>query len=146
MSRNERKFAEAANTETVTIQQANYKACMEWDNKDDQAYRLILLWVNPSVAAVATSTTTANAAWLALHTAFSQTGPSAIFTKFKNVISQKISVANPMINVVAMNENFQHLMAATVVIPEIVQAMILLNAMPKEYDRVTQTMLQTQEQ
>jgi len=37
-------------------------------------------------------------------------------------------------------------MAARVVIPEIVQAMILLNAMPKEYDRVAQTMLQTQEQ
>jgi len=37
-------------------------------------------------------------------------------------------------------------MAAKVVIPEIVQAMILLNAMPKEYDGVAQTMLQTQEQ
>jgi len=45
-----------------------------------------------------------------------------------------------------MNENFQHLTAAQVVIPEIVQAMILLNAMPKEYDRVTQTTLQTMEQ
>jgi len=37
-------------------------------------------------------------------------------------------------------------MVAKVVIPEIVQVMILLNTMPKEYDRVTQTMLQTQEQ
>ena len=46
----------------------------------------------------------------------------------------------------AMNENFQCLMAATVIIPEIVQAIILLNAIPKEYDGVTQTMLQTQEQ
>jgi len=37
-------------------------------------------------------------------------------------------------------------MATQVIIPEIMQAMILLNAMCKEYDRVTQTMLQTTEQ
>ena len=45
-----------------------------------------------------------------------------------------------------MNESFQHLTAAAIVIPEVVQAMILLNAMPKEYDRVTQTTLQMTEQ
>jgi len=45
-----------------------------------------------------------------------------------------------------MYESFQHLMATTIVIPEVVQAMILLNAMPKEYDRVAQTTLQTTEQ
>jgi len=120
MSSNERKFPEVATTEMVAVQQANYKAQMEWDNKDDQAYRSILLWVNPSVAAVTTSTTTANAAWRALHTAFGQMGPLAIFTEFKSAISQKISAANPMINIMAMNKNFQHLMAATVIIPEIV--------------------------
>jgi len=119
---------------------------MEWDNKDDQAYGSILLWVNPSVAAVATSATTANAAWLALYATFSQKGPLAIFTEFKSAISQKISMANPAIDIMVMNENFQCLMAARVVIPEIVQAMILLNAIPKQYDGVTQTMLQTQEQ
>ena len=37
-------------------------------------------------------------------------------------------------------------MAAQVIIPEIVQAMILLNAMPKEYNRVAQTTLQRTEQ
>ena len=45
-----------------------------------------------------------------------------------------------------MNENFQCLMAAQVIIPEIMQAMILLNAMPKEYSGVTQITLQTIEQ
>jgi len=119
---------------------------MEWDNRDDQAYGSILLWVNPSVAAIATSATTANATWQALHTTFGQTGLSAIFTKFKSAISQKISAENPVIDIMAMNENFQHLMAAIVIIPEIKQAMILLNAISKEYNRVTQTMLQTQEQ
>jgi len=32
-----------ATTEMVAVQQANYKAQMEWDNKDDQAYRSIIL-------------------------------------------------------------------------------------------------------
>ena len=125
---------------------SNYKACMEWDNKDDQAYSTILLQVNPSVAVVANSSATANAIWLALHAAFGQTSPLAIFTNFKNAISKKISTANPAIDIMEMNESFQHLTAATIIIPEVVQAMILLNVMPKEYDRVAQTMLQTTEQ
>jgi len=142
MSSNERKLPEVATTEMVAVQQANYKVWMEWDNKDDQAYGSILLQVNPSVAAV----TTANPIWWALQTTFGQTGPLAIFTEFKSVISQKISVANPTIDIMVMNKNFWCLTAAQVAIPEIVQAMILLNAIPKEYNEVAQTMLQTQEQ
>jgi len=79
---------------------------MEWDNKDDQAYSTILLQVNPSVAVVANSSATANAIWLALHAAFGQTSPLAIFTNFKNAISQKISAANPAIDIMVMNKNF----------------------------------------
>jgi len=45
-----------------------------------------------------------------------------------------------------MYESFQRLTATMIIIPEIVQAMILLNAMLKEYDRVAQTTLQTMEQ
>jgi len=55
-------------------------------------------------------------------------------------------MANPTIDIMVMNKNFQHLTSARVVIPEIMQVMILLNTIPKEYDGVTQTMLQTQEQ
>jgi len=43
---NENKFPQAADTKSVTIRQASYKAWMEWDNKDDQAYGSILLCVN----------------------------------------------------------------------------------------------------
>jgi len=55
-------------------------------------------------------------------------------------------MASPILDIMAMNKNFQHLMATQIVIPEIVQAMILLNTMPKEYNRVAQTMLQATEQ
>jgi len=97
------------------------------------------------VAVVANSSLTAKAVWEALHAAFGTTGPSAIFANFKNAIS-KISVANPAIDIMEMYKSFQCLMAATIVIPEVVQAMILLNTMPKEYNGVTQTTLQTTEQ
>jgi len=98
------------------------------------------------VAVLAATSATAMAAWVALKAVFGQTGPSAIFTEFKNTISLKISAANPTLDIMVMNENFQCLMAAQVPIPGIMQAMILLNTMPKEYDGITQTMLQTQEQ
>ena len=55
-------------------------------------------------------------------------------------------MASPALDIMVMNENFQHLTAAQIIIPEIVQAMILLNAMPKEYNGVAQAMLQTTEQ
>jgi len=54
-SGNEWKFPEADASASVTTHEANYKSQMEWDNKDDQAYRLILLSVNPSVAVVTSS-------------------------------------------------------------------------------------------
>jgi len=98
------------------------------------------------VAAVANSALTAKAVWEVLHAAFGTTSPLAIFTKFKSVISKKISMANPALDIMEMNENFQCLMAATIIIPEVVQAMILLNVIPKEYNRVAQTTLQTMEQ
>jgi len=98
------------------------------------------------VAAVANSALTAKAVWEALHAAFGTTSPLAIFSEFKSAISKKISTTNPTLNIMEMNENFQCLMAATIVIPEVMQAMILFNVMPKEYDGVAQTTLQTTEQ
>jgi len=119
---------------------------MDWDNKDNQAYGTILLHINPSVAVLANSALTAKAIWEALHAAFSTTGPLAIFTNFKNAISKKISMASPALDIMEMNKSFQHLMAATIIIPEVTQAMILLNTMPKKYNGVAQTTLQTTEQ
>ena len=63
MSGNEWKFPEADTNASVTIHKANYKSQMEWDNKDDKTYGMILLHVNPSVAIVANSAATANAVW-----------------------------------------------------------------------------------
>jgi len=119
-NRNEKKFNELNPSTTVAACEANYKQCMDWNNKDDQAYGMILLRVNPSVAAIANSTLTAKAVWEALHAAFSTTGPSAIFADFKNAISKKISTANPALDIMEMNENFQHLMATTITISEVV--------------------------
>jgi len=135
---NEKKFPQVPNMESTTIKQANMKARMEWDNKDNQVYGSIILHVNLSVAVLAASSATEMAAWVALRAAFRQTSPSAIFAEFKNAISQKISTANPTLDIMVMNENFQCLTAASVPIPDIVQAMILLNAMPKEYDGIAQ--------
>jgi len=143
---NKKKFNELDPSTSSAACKANYKQHMDWDNKDDQAYGMILLRVNPSVAVLVNSALTAKAVWEVLHAAFSTSGPSAIFTNFKNTISKKISMASPTLDIMEMNKNFQCLMAAAIVIPEIMQAMILLNVMPKKYDEVTQTTLQTMEQ
>ena len=52
-SGNEKKFPQVADSESTTTKQANYRAYIEWDNKDDQAYGSILLQVNPSVVVLA---------------------------------------------------------------------------------------------
>jgi len=56
---NEKKFPELDPSASSAAREANYKQCMDWDNKDDQAYGTILLRVNPSVAVVANSSLTA---------------------------------------------------------------------------------------
>jgi len=96
------KFQELDPSATAAACEANYKQHMDWDNKDNQAYGMILLWVNPLVAVVANSSLTAKAIWEALHAAFGTTGPSAIFANFKNAISKKISAANPAIDIMEM--------------------------------------------
>jgi len=40
---NEKKFPAALDTELITVRQTSYKTHMEWDNKNDQAYGLILI-------------------------------------------------------------------------------------------------------
>jgi len=143
---NEKKFPELDPSASSAARKANYKQCMDWDNKNNQAYGTILLHVNPLVAVITNSSLTAKAVWEALHAAFSTTGPSAIFANFKNAISKRISSASSALDIMEMYKSFQCLMAATIIIPEVMQAMILLNAMPKEYNRVAQTTLQTMEQ
>jgi len=51
---NEKKFNKL-DPSTSSAHKANYKQCMDWDNKDDKAYGTILLHVNPSVAVLANS-------------------------------------------------------------------------------------------
>jgi len=46
-SGNEQKFPEADANASVAVHEANYKSWIEWDNKNDQAYGMILLHVNP---------------------------------------------------------------------------------------------------
>jgi len=40
---NEKKFQEVTDTAPSAVHEANYKQCMDWDNKDNQAYGMILL-------------------------------------------------------------------------------------------------------
>jgi len=42
-NRNEKKFPELDPSASSAACEANYKQCMDWDNKDDQAYGAILL-------------------------------------------------------------------------------------------------------
>ena len=94
---NEKKFNELNPSTSSAACKANYKQCMDWDNKDDQAYGTILLRVNPSVAVLANSALTAKAIWEVLHAAFSTSGPSAIFADFKNAISRRSPWLTPLL-------------------------------------------------
>jgi len=42
-NRNEKKFPELNPSASSAARKANYKQRMDWDNKDDQAYGMILL-------------------------------------------------------------------------------------------------------
>jgi len=65
-----------------------------------------------------------------------------ISADFQKAISHCVWANNLAPDMLEIARVFSHLNMASIVIPTIIQAMILLNAMPKEFDSIRATMLQ----
>jgi hypothetical protein len=116
-----------------------------WENKNDQAFGSIVLRLAPSLRQHANTKTTAKQVWELLATDYGVDGPSQAFIDFRTAITIKIPANNPSPSISQMADKFQRLTAQNIAIPELVQAMVLLTAMPRDYDSLSSTVLLTTE-
>jgi len=113
-----------------------------WDNRNDQAEGYILLQLSPQCLQAVTSKTTAFNIWTELQTVFRVQGPLQLYADFKQATLHHVHLNDPAPDLLEIARAFGHLTAASVVIPPIVQAMILLDALPCEYENIGQMLLQ----
>jgi hypothetical protein len=114
---------------------------MAWENKNDQAFGSIILRLAPSLRQRANAKSTAKQVWELLATNYGVDGPSQAFIDFRTAITIKILANNPSPSISQMANKFQHLTAQNIAIPELVQAMVLLAAMPRDFDSLSSTVL-----
>ena len=74
--------------------------------------------------------------WTALQTTFTCTGVSAVYQDFKAAIRMKVGTLNPAKDITKLFTHLERLKANQVMIPDYVQGMMLLNAIPDDWDHV----------
>jgi len=113
-----------------------------WDNRNDQAEGYILLWLSPQCLQVVTNKTSAFNIWTELSTVFRVQGPSQIYADFKQATLHHVCLNDPAPDLLEIACTFGHLTVASIIIPPIIQAMILLDALLCEYENIRQMLLQ----
>jgi len=75
---------------------------------------------------------------------FGVQGPLQLYADFKQATSHCVCLNDPAPDLLEIAHAFSCLTAASVIIPPIIQAMILLNALPHKYENIGQMLLQTE--
>jgi gag-polypeptide of LTR copia-type len=121
-------------TGVVTNQEAHNK----WFEKDTMAIGHLTLRVNPSIQQELDSLPTTSFAddyWTHLSTHYGTTMPSRVYKDFKETLNIHLNPhQHPTQQIDHMVTAFQHLTAASIIIPPQIQAMILLSAMPQKWE------------
>ena len=113
-----------------------------WHTKDDQANGSMTLRLAHNLRTGIVGTTAA-LTWTALNTQFAQTGVAAVYQDFKAAMRCKLGTSNPAKDITKLYTHLERLRANQVVIPDYVQGMMLLNAIPEEWDHVAAYYVQT---
>ena len=73
---------------------------------------------------------------------FGVQGPSQLYHDFKQATSHCVHLNDPAPDLRRIAQAFGRLTTASVIIPPIIQAMILLDALPCKYENIRQMLLQ----
>ena len=95
-------------------------------------------------AAVLTAANTTSAlVWTAITTTWSHTGISAIHQDYKAAIRIRVGMSNPAKDITRLQTHFEHLSANNAPVSAYEQGMILLSAIPDEWDHMAAYYVQT---
>ena len=115
-----------------------------WDLKDEICNGQLTLHLAQNVCTGIVSATAA-LTWTNLQMQFASGGISLIYQDFKAVMTMKIGISNPAKDMTSLYTYLECFRANQVVIPEYIQGMMLLNAIPNKWDHVTAYYVQQQQ-
>ncbi|KAF8628805.1 hypothetical protein AX17_005915 [Amanita inopinata Kibby_2008] len=115
--------------------------------KLDAALGSIVLKLNPAIKSLVKDIASPRVLWKFLKDCYETPGPAQIFGDFRQVLGFKLSGnQNPEVEITKLIINLAKLDAQSVTIPDLLQVMILLNAIPAKWDNLVSTYLSTKKQ
>ena len=116
-----------------------------WDDKDEAAFGAISLRIahHMQAAILTAANTTSALVWMAITTMWSWTGISAIYQDYKAVMRIRVGMSNPAKDITCLQTHFECLSANNAPVSAYEQGMILLSAIPDEWDHVAAYYVQT---
>ena len=127
---------------TITRPAAQGADQTAWDNADEMALGCITLKLAHNMRTGMVGATSA-LTWTALQTTFARSSVSAVYQDFKAAIRMKVGTSNPAKDITKLFTHLERLKANGVTIPDYVQGMMLLNAIPDDWDHVAAYYVQT---
>ena len=112
---------------------------------DEVAFGAISLRIahHMQTAVLTAANTTSTLVWTAITTMWSRTGISAIYQDYKAAIQIRVGMSNPAKDITCLQTHFECLSANNAPISAYEQGMILLSAIPDEWDHVAAYYMQT---
>ena len=114
----------------------------QWNTADNKAIGAITLRIAANLRHHRATGQTSRTFWSNLKTAFGSTSMSAIYADYKQVIGLRLSGGNPVPEMERMAELFGRLAANNFTIPDALQGLTLLAAIPAKWDSVAQLFMQ----
>ena len=122
-------------TLSATPSEAERTAFKAWKSANQKALANIILRVNSTIRVDLGTLTIANTVWNRLKTYFDVIQPTTVFKDFKEAISIRIDVnQHPLPQINKLQASVHRLTTNGVAIPEIIQAMLLLSALPPKWE------------
>src|SRR6266568_3859302 len=113
---------------------------MEWSKQDDKALGIMTLKISPSLTYLLKLT--AAQTWNAIEARYGQPGAAGIYVDFLDAIHWEMPAnKNPAEELGKLLTNFQRLASNKFYLPENMQAMLILAALPPGWDTVAMTLL-----
>ena len=125
-------------------------AIAEWDEIDEQVHAIIAMCLSSNLQTClgsALSPRTAKEAWDSLVPSFGQMGISGLIINFHRAVFSKVSgMQNPQVEIQATHTHthtlWEHLQVNQIVIPDYIQGMLLLGAIPNKWDHIAAMYMQ----
>ena len=118
----------------------------EWDEVDEQVHGIIAMRLLSNLRThlgSASSPRTAKQAWDSLVSSFGQMGISGLITDFHRAAFTKVSgMQNPQVKIQAIHTLWERLQANQIEIPDYIQGMLLLGAIPNKWDHIAAMYMQ----